>query len=225
MMRLLLVEDDMVLQDGLQRSFSQSGYAVDVTGDGEQADAILNYQHYDAIILDLGLPKLDGFELLQRLRHRGNQTPVIILTAYDEVKNRVKGLDLGADDYLPKPFDLSELEARVRALIRRGFSGGNAVLMFGDLYLDTESRQCSFKDEVVFLTGREVSLLELLMLRQNKVVSKSKILEHLCNFNEDLSENAVEANISRLRKKLHGYGIEIRTIRGIGYLLEKLKLG
>lgn len=222
-MRLLLVEDDMVLQDGLQRSFSQSGYAIDVMGDGEQADAILNYQHYDAIILDLGLPKLDGFELLQRLRHRGNQTPVIILTAYDDVKNRVKGLDLGADDYLPKPFDLSELEARVRALIRRGFSGGNAVLMFGDLQLDTESRQCTFKDEIVFLTSREVSLLELLMLRQNKVVSKSKILEHLCNFNEDLSENAVEANISRLRKKLHGYDIEIQTIRGIGYLLEKLK--
>ena len=222
-MRLLLVEDDMVLQDGLQRSFSQSGYAIDVMGDGEQADAILNYQHYDAIILDLGLPKLDGFELLQRLRHRGNQTPVIILTAYDDVKNRVKGLDLGADDYLPKPFDLSELEARVRALIRRGFSGCNAVLLFGYLQIDTESRQCTFKDEVVFLTSREVSVLKLLMLRRNKVVSKSKILEHLCNFNEDLSENAVEANISRLRKKLHGYDIEIQTIRGIGYLLEKLK--
>lgn len=217
-----MVEDDKVLQDGLQRSFTQAGYAIDVSGDGEQADAILAYQHYDAVILDLGLPSLAGFDLLQRLRHRGNQTPVIILTAYDDVKNRVKGLDLGADDYLTKPFDLSELEARVRALIRRGVSGGKADLIFGNLHLDTESRQCTFNKEIVFLTNREVSLLELLMLRQNKVVSKSKILEHLCNFNEELSENAVEANISRLRKKLHGYDIEIRTIRGIGYLLEKL---
>jgi two-component system OmpR family response regulator len=220
-MRLLLVEDDSVLQDGLQRSFSQSGYAVDVMNDGEQAESVLTYQRYDAIILDIGLPKLDGFELLQRLRHRGNQTPVIILTAYDDVKYRVKGLDSGADDYLSKPFDLSELEARVRALIRRGSSGGNAVIKFGSLHLDTESRQCTFNDEIIFLTSREVSLLELLMLRQNKVVSKAKIVEHLCNFNEEISDNALEANVSRLRKKVVGYDFEIRTIRGIGYLLKK----
>jgi len=222
--RLLLVEDDLILKDGLERSFTKSGYAVDVMTDGDSANKLLTYQEYDVIVLDLGLPKLDGFEVLKRLRARGNNTPVLILTALEDTQNRVKGLDLGADDYLAKPFELAELEARVRALIRRGVSGGGAKISFGDLVLDTSSRQCWFKEVPLALSPREVALLELLMLKATKVVSKTKILEHLCSWDEDMSENAVEVNVSRLRKKLNVFGIEIRTIRGLGYLLAKLDL-
>ena len=212
-MRLLLVEDDLILQDGLERSFTKSGYAVDVMTDGDSANKLLSYQEYDVIVLDLGLPKLDGYEVLKRLRSRGNTTPVLILTALEDTQNRVKGLDLGADDYLAKPFDLAELEARVRALIRRGISGGSAKISFGDLV----------KNAPLALSQREVALLELFILKASKVVSKAKILEHLCTWNQDMSENAIEVNVSRLRKKLNVLGIEIRTIRGLGYLLAKLE--
>lgn len=222
-MRLLLVEDDLILKDGLERSFTKSGYAVDVMTDGDSADQLLAYQEYDVIVLDLGLPKLNGFEVLKRLRSRGNNTPVLILTALEDTKSRVKGLDLGADDYLAKPFDLAELEARVRALIRRGVSGGSAKISFGDLVFDTTNQQCFVNDVALSLSAREVALLELLMLKATKVVSKAKILEHLCSWDEEMSENAVEVNVSRLRKKLNVFGIEIRTIRGLGYLLAKLE--
>lgn len=218
-MRLLLVEDDLILKDGLERAFSKSGYAVDVMTDGESANQVLGYQDYDVIVLDLGLPKLNGFEVLKRLRARGNNTPVLILTALEDTQNRVKGLDLGADDYLAKPFELAELEARVRALIRRGVSGGSAKISFGDLVFDTTSRQCMVNEVVLSLSAREVALLELLMLKATKVVSKAKILEHLYTWNEEMSENAVEVSVSRLRKKLNVFGVEIRTIRGLGYLL------
>lgn len=222
-MKLLLVEDDLILKDGLERAFSKSGYAVDVIADGDSADKLLCYQLYDIIVLDLGLPKLGGFELLQRLRARGNKTPVLILTALDDTQNRVKGLDLGADDYLAKPFELAELEARVRALIRRGVSGGGAKISLGDLVFDTTSRQCFFKEKALMLSPRELALLELLMLKAGKVVSKAKILAHLCRWNEDMSENAIEVNAYRLRKKLNLLGIELRTIRGLGYLLATLE--
>ena len=223
-MRLLLVEDDLILKDGLERSFSKSGYAVDVMTDGESANQLLGYQEYDVIVLDLGLPKLNGFEVLKRLRARGNNTPVLILTALEDTQSRVKGLDLGADDYLAKPFELAELEARVRALIRRGVSGGSAKISFGDLVFDTSSRQCTVNEVVLSLSAREVALLELLMLKAAKVVSKAKILEHLYSWNEEMSENAVEVSVSRLRKKLNVFGLEIRTIRGLGYLLAKLEV-
>ena len=222
-MRLLLVEDDLILKDGLERAFSKSGYAVDVMTDGESANQVLGYQDYDVIVLDLGLPKLNGFEVLKRLRARGNNTPVLILTALEDTQNRVKGLDLGADDYLAKPFELAELEARVRALIRRGVSGGSAKISFGDLVFDTTSRQCMVNEVVLSLSAREVALLELLMLKATKVVSKAKILEHLYTWNEEMSENAVEVSVSRLRKKLNVFGVEIRTIRGLGYLLAKFE--
>lgn len=222
-MRLLLVEDDLILKDGLERSFSKSGYAVDVMADGESANQLLGYQEYDVIVLDLGLPKLNGFEVLKRLRARGNNTPVLILTALEDTQSRVKGLDLGADDYLTKPFELAELEARIRALIRRGVSGGSAKITFGDLVFDSTSRQCMVNDVILPLSAREVALLELLILKAAKVVSKAKILEHLYSWNEEMSENAVEVSVSRLRKKLNVFGIEIRTIRGLGYLLAKLE--
>lgn len=222
-MRLLLVEDDAILKDGLERAFMKAGYAIDVVADGESASQLLAYQEYDAIILDLGLPKLNGFEVLKRLRARGSKTPVLILTALEDTLNRVKGLDLGADDYLTKPFELAELEARVRALIRRGISGGGAKISFGALNFDTTSRICLHKERPLPLSARELALLELLMLKAGKVVSKAKILEHLCSLDAEMSENAVEVSISRLRKKLNVLGIEIRTIRGLGYLLATLE--
>jgi len=218
-MRLLLIEDDFVLQDGLLRAFENSGYAVDIVHDGEQADMLLTNELYDVIILDLGLPKLDGFEVLNRLRLRGLKSPVLILTAFDSVESRVKGLDLGADDYLIKPFQLCELEARIRALIRRGVAGSNAVISVGQLLLDTDNRQCTVRGEPLLLTHGEFMMLELLMLKANKVVSKTKITEHLCNLNDLLSDNAIEANISRLRKKLLNVNVEIKTVRGMGYIL------
>jgi two-component system OmpR family response regulator len=222
-LRLLLVEDDLILKDGLERAFTKSGYAVDVMSDGDSVNKLLTYQEYDVIVLDLGLPKLDGFEVLKRLRARGNKTPVLILTALEDTRNRVKGLDLGADDYLTKPFELDELEARVRVLIRRGVSGGSAKVSFSGLVFDTSNRQCSFNDVSLSLSQRELALLELLMLKATKVVSKTRILEHLCSFDEGMSENAIEVSVSRLRKKLNAFGIEIRTVRGLGYLLASLE--
>jgi two-component system OmpR family response regulator len=222
-LRLLLVEDDLILKDGLERSFAKSGYAVDVIADGEGANKLLTYQEYDVIVLDLGLPKLSGFEVLKRLRARGSTTPVLILTALEDTQNRVKGLDLGADDYLTKPFVLAELEARVRALIRRGVSGGSAKISFGGLTFDTTNRQCMAGDVSLPLSAREMALLELLMLKATKVVNKTKIMEHLCSWDEEISENAVEVIVSRLRKKLLVFSVEIKTIRGLGYLLAKLE--
>ncbi len=222
-MRLLLVEDDLILQDGLERSFTKAGYAVDVMSDGERANQLLAYQEYDIIVLDLGLPKLGGFDVLKQLRARGNKTPVLILTALEDTQHRVKGLDLGADDYLSKPFELAELEARVRALIRRGVSGGGAKISFGDLLFDTSNRQCHHHQTPLSLTSRELALLEVLMLKATKVVSKAAILEHLCNWDNEITDNAIEVHVSRLRKKLNAFSIEIRTIRGLGYLLSDLK--
>lgn len=219
-MRVLIVEDDPILADGLFHSLSRSGYAVDCARQGEEADHMLISQIYDLAILDLGLPKLDGFEVLRRLRNRGNPVPVLILTARDAVQDRVKGLDLGADDYIAKPFELAELEARIRALIRRGQFGNSAQLTLGRLTLDTVGRCASLDGKRLPLSARELALLEILMLRAGRVVGKEHILERLCNWEEDIGDNAIEVYIYRLRKKLESSDIRIRTIRGLGYLLE-----
>lgn len=219
-MRIFIVEDDLVLADGLKNSLIQSGYAVDLANNGADADGILAYQTFDLILLDLGLPKLSGFEVLKRLRARTNKTPVLILTANDAVDDRVKGLDLGADDYLSKPFNLAELEARVRALIRRGQAGGSAILVIGKLQLDTANRAATYNNVSINLSARELAVLEILMLKPGKVVNKEQMLEKLCNFDEDISDNALEVYLHRLRKKLDHSDIQIRTIRGLGYMLE-----
>ena len=220
-MRLFIVEDDLVLADGLKNSLMQSGYAIDVANNGMDADGILAYQSFDLVVLDLGLPKLSGFEVLKRLRARGSKTPVLILTANDNTNDRVKGLDLGADDYLSKPFILAELEARVRALIRRGQAGGSAVISVGGLHFDSANRSARYNDISLNLSARELAVLEVLMLKAGKVASKEQMLEKLCNFDEDISDNALEVYLHRLRKKLEHTDINIRTIRGLGYLLEK----
>ena len=219
-MRILIVEDDLILADGLKSSLTQSGYAVDLMTSGTDADGVLAYQTFDLVLLDLGLPTLSGFEVLKRLRVRGNKTPVLILTANDDIDNRVKGLDLGADDYLSKPFNLAELEARVRALIRRGQASGSAIISVGKLQLDTTSRAATYNSASLNLSARELAVLEILMLKAGKVVNKEQMLEKLCNFDEDISDNALEVYLHRVRKKLEHSDISIRTIRGLGYLLE-----
>src|SRR3954469_6896135 len=220
-MRILIVEDDPVLADGLTRSLRQSEFAVDCARDGEEADHILTAQNYDLVILDLGLPKLDGFDVLKRLRRRAAAVPVLVLTARDALSDRVKGLDLGADDYLTKPFDLPELEARVRALIRRGQSGGGSLLAHGPLTLDTTGRRATLAGASLELSAREIGVLEVLMLRSGRVVNKEQLAEQLYGWDEEVGANAIEVYVHRLRKKLEPAGVAIRTIRGLGYLLEK----
>lgn len=220
-MRVLLIEDDAVLADALLRALRQADYAVDWVNDGVEADHLLLTSYCDLVILDLGLPKIDGFEILRRMRQRGSNVPVLVLTSHDAMESRVKALDMGADDYLTKPFDLRELEARARALIRRGQSGMGAQLKCGSLTLNTADRQAMLFDELLDLSAREVSILETLMLRIGKVVSKEMLGEQLSASHEELSGNAIEVYVHRLRKKLEGSSVSIRTVRGLGYLLEK----
>lgn len=221
-MHILIAEDDAVLADGLCRSMRQQGYAVDHVADGQEADVLLRgAQSFDLVILDLGLPRLDGLCVLRNMRERNRQVPVIVLTARDGVEDRVKGLDLGADDYLVKPFNLTELEARVRALIRRGQCGVNPVYVCGSLSFDSVGRRVSIHGETLELTTRELSVLEALMSRIGWVVSKEQLLERLYSLAEEASNNAIEVYIHRLRKKIEPAGVNIRTIRGLGYLIEK----
>ncbi|WP_374666099.1 response regulator transcription factor [Ramlibacter sp.] len=219
-MRILLVEDDKVLADALTRALVQSAYAVDVVATGEQADQALAAQVHDLAILDIGLPGMTGLEVLKRLRARRSVMPVLMLTAFDTLADRVRGLDLGADDYLAKPFDLPELEARVRALLRRG-AQTTPVIEHGALTFDTVARRVFHAGKPVELSARELALLELLLLREGRVVSKEHIVNHLYGWNDEVGANAIEVYVYRLRKKLEPYGCEIRTIRGMGYLVER----
>jgi two-component system OmpR family response regulator len=222
-MRILIAEDDEVLSDGLCRSMRQSGYAVDSVKDGQAASTILSgEQPFDLVILDLGLPRVDGFSVLKSLRERNRQVPVIILTARDAEEDRVKGLDLGADDYMIKPFSLPELEARVRALIRRGQCGVNPVYHCGTLAFDSVGRRATINGETLELTTRELSVLEALMSRIGWVISKDQLLERLYSYSEEASSNAIEVYIHRLRKKIEPAGVTIRTIRGLGYIIDKV---
>ena len=220
-MRILLAEDDTVLANGLSRALRDVGYVVDVVGDGKAADDILNEQECDMVILDLGLPKMLGLEVLRRARARGNQTPILILTAGDSVEQRVQGLDLGADDFMAKPFSLSELQARVRARTRRQAGFGQSLSQLGALSFDQSSRSAHVNGSLLDLSAREVSVLEVLFSRAGRLVSKEQILTQLCEWNEEVSMNAIEVYVHRLRKKLEPSGVVISTIRGLGYCLEK----
>jgi two-component system OmpR family response regulator len=223
-MRILLVEDDPLLADGLTRSLEASGFAIDRAIDGVSADHMASSAAYDLIILDLSLPGLDGLSVLKRLRRRAggsSTTPVLILTARTGLEDRVKGLDLGADDYLAKPFALPELEARVRALVRRGKFGASPQLQHGRLRFDTIGRRALVDDEPLELSARELSMLETLLLSAGRVVSKEQLAEQLTGWGEAVGPNAIEVYIHRLRKKVETAGVSIRTVRGLGYLLEK----
>jgi two-component system OmpR family response regulator len=219
--RILIAEDDPLLADGLTRSLRQGGYAVDCVGNGAEADSALATGEFDLLILDLGLPRMNGFEVLKRLRGRGRDTPVLILTALDGVQDRVRGLDLGADDYLGKPFALEELEARVRALTRRGVSGASVVLSHGQLKYDQAGKVATVNNQKLDCSARELALLEILMQRAGRMVSKEQLVDHLCEWGEEVSTNAIEVYVHRLRKKLEEGGVKIVTARGLGYCLEK----
>ncbi|MEX3636651.1 response regulator [Paraburkholderia sp. BR14320] len=220
-MRILIAEDDSILADGLVRSLRQSAYAVDHVKSGVEADTALSMQTFDLLILDLGLPRMSGLEVLRRLRARNSNLPVLILTAADSVDERVKGLDLGADDYMAKPFALNELEARVRALTRRGAGGGPTVVRHGSLSFDQVGRIAYVNDQVIDLSARELGLLEVLLQRIGRLVSKEQLVDHLCEWGEEVSNNAIEVYVHRLRKKIEPSGVRIITVRGLGYCLEK----
>lgn len=220
-MRILLVEDDALLADGLARSLRQSGYPVETVADGMAADRWLETESFDLVILDLGLPGLDGSEVLRRLRMRKQRLPVLVLSAREELGERVRLLDLGADDYLVKPVALVELEARVRALLRRGQGGSDPLIRLGRLVLDTVGKRAWLDDEALDLKAREWAALEFLAQRVNRIVSKEQIMQALYGWEEEITPNAVEKFISRLRGKLEPAGVVIRTVRGLGYYLEK----
>jgi len=220
-MRILVAEDDAVLAEAVQRSLRQSGHAVDWVQNGAQAEDAVQIENFDLLILDLGLPKKSGLDVLQRLRARDSRLPVLILTASDGVSERVRGLDAGADDYLAKPFDIAELEARVRALVRRGMSGASTLLRHGALAYDQVGRVARLNGEPLELSARELNLLEILLQRSGRLVSKDQLVSHLCEWGEEVSPNAIEVYVHRLRKKLEPGGVRIVTVRGLGYSLEK----
>lgn len=222
-MRILIAEDDQVLADGLLRSLRNSGAVVDHVISGAEADtALLMNNHFDLLILDLGLPRVHGLEVLRRLRSRSDSLPVLILTAADAVEERVKGLDLGADDYMAKPFSLQELEARVRALTRRGMGSTSSTIKHGPLVYDQAGRVATIDGKMVELSARELGLLEVLLQRTGRLVSKEQLVERLCEWGEEVSNNAIEVYIHRLRKKIEKGPIRIATVRGLGYCLERI---
>jgi two-component system, OmpR family, response regulator len=220
-MRILIAEDDAVLADGLSRSLKAGGYAVDVVASGDAADTALAAQSFDLLILDIGLPKMSGLEVLRRLRARNSTVPVLILTAADSVEQRVNGLDLGADDYMAKPFALSELEARARALTRRAAGGAQTVLRHGPLVFDQVGHVATLNDQALDLSARELGLLEILLQRPGRLVSKEQLVDRLCSWGEEVSNNAIEVYVHRLRKKIEVGGVRIVTVRGLGYYLER----
>ncbi|MEK8090260.1 response regulator [Thermithiobacillus plumbiphilus] len=218
-MRILLVEDDALLGDGVRQGLKLEGYAVDWLRDGAQADAALQSESYELLLLDLGLPRLSGLELLKALRIRGQTLPVLILTARDAVADRVQGLDAGADDYLVKPFDLDELAARVRALLRRPAAQAGSQLVHGDLVLDPATHTLSRAGQPVNLSAREYQLLHTLLSKAGRVLSREQLESALYGWDEEVESNAVEVHIHHLRKKL---GTElIRTVRGAGYVIDR----
>jgi DNA-binding response OmpR family regulator len=219
-MRILIVEDSQPLANTVAEAFRAKGYAVDVTATGDDGDTALRTAEYNLVILDLGLPDMDGLEVLRRLRHRNNKTPVLILTARDAIDDRVAGLNLGADDYLGKPFALAELEARAGALIRRGVGAGGATLKLGRVALDTAGRVAQIDGVGIDLPRREFCLLEALLLDAGKVVRKQVLYDRMFDGESEAGVNALEIYVHRLRKKLEPAGLRIRTVRGLGYLVE-----
>lgn len=219
-MRTLLIEDNPKLVRTLTAELRAAGMVLDCVDDGLHADALLQVERYDVVILDLGLPGMDGIEVLRRLRSRGDEVPVLILTASGEVPDRVRGLNAGADDYLAKPFDLHELVARLRALTRRHWGRASAVFKVGALSYDSVAMQFRIADKVLELPRREHGVLEILISRSGQPVSKRDINGQLCSLDDAVSPEALELYVHRLRRRLEGSGASIRTLRGLGYRLE-----
>jgi len=220
-MRILVVEDDALLGDAIQAGLKQSGYAVDWMKDGASAEQALSTEPYAAVVLDLGLPRLSGLEVLRRMRGRNVHTPVLILTAMDGVDDRIKGLDAGADDYLVKPFDMGELAARLRALVRRSSGKAEPLLKAADIMLDPAEHRVVYRDQPVELSAKEFAVLHALVLSAGKVLSRSQLEEQLYAWGNEIESNAVEVHIHHLRRKLSPEAIQ--TIRGVGYLMPREK--
>lgn len=226
-MRLLLVEDDVMVASGIKLGLTGAGYAVDWVGSAERALEVTRSETFDLAVIDIGLPGMDGLELTQSLRKAGHAMPVLILTARDALQDRVQGLDMGGDDYMVKPFELPELLARLRALLRRSQAATSATLSFGPLELDTALRQASVRSsdgvsQSIELGPREWTVMEYLMLQAPKPANKDKLLQALTGWDKEITPNAVEVYISRLRGKLEPHGLALRSIRGFGYRLELL---
>jgi DNA-binding response OmpR family regulator len=219
-MRILLVEDDPALGLGVTRALQREGWSVDVLGDGMQATAEGLVDQFDLAVLDLGLPRKDGMEVLRHWRSRGARLPVLLLTARDDLSDRVQGLNAGADDYLVKPFDVPELVARLRALKRRAEGRTSETLRLGELVLDLAHRELLHRGERVRMSPREMALTELLMQKAGRVVSKESIVSTLSSWEADFSENSVEVYVHRLRKRFADLGVVIKTVRGFGYVME-----
>jgi two-component system response regulator TctD len=218
--RILLVEDDPALLRGLVAMLRADGYAVDTAGDGASAVNVADKEPYALIVLDVGLPDFSGFDVLKRLRERGCKTPILMLTARDTVEDRVTGLDLGADDYLLKPFEPSELQARMRALLRRSHGDPSPILTIGSLVIDRSLGTATIHGRSLDLRRREWAVLERLVARAGKLVSKERLTDEVFGFDEPVAPNAIEVYVARLRKKLEPDGPTIRTLRGLGYMLD-----
>jgi two-component system OmpR family response regulator/two-component system response regulator QseB len=218
-MRILVVEDDALLGDGVKAGLAQARFSVDWMKDGASAELALKDTRYDAVVLDLGLPRLSGLELLKRLRTRKDRTPVLILTARDAVEDRILGLDSGADDYLVKPFDLHELAARLRALVRRAAGEAAPRLQVGDVELDAAAHAATFRGDPVELPAREFALLHAFMLNAGRVLTREQLAERLYSWGEEIESNAIDVHIHHLRRKLAPE--LIRTVRGVGYLMPR----
>ena len=221
--RILIVEDDAALASGIARILEGDGHAVDVMATGEHAVLGARQESFGLVILDVGLPGIDGFEVLRRLRAGGDRAPVLMLTARDALDDRVRGLDLGADDYMAKPFAMPELTARVRALVRRSQAQSGPKIVHGPLTLDTVARRAQLNGDALDLAAREWAVLEVLLARVEKIVSKEAIIQAMASWGEELTPNAIEVYVSRLRSKLEPAGVKIRTVRGFGYMLEEFK--
>ncbi|HSF65623.1 MAG TPA: response regulator transcription factor [Paracoccaceae bacterium] len=220
-MRILLVEDDRPLAEALTALLAASGYVVDTVHDGDGAEALAAAERFDLVILDLNLPRMDGLSVLRAMRNRSNAAAVMILTARGAPEDRVRGLDLGADDYMTKPFDIREFEARVRSLLRRQAGLRTAQVAVGGVTLDLNTRQFSAGGQPLDLPARERALLELLFTRAGKVVAKETIVQSLTTLDDILSDNAIEQYVSRLRRRIAPHGLALRTARGLGYFLER----
>ncbi|WP_025659621.1 response regulator [Rhizobium sp. IBUN] len=218
-MKILIVEDNKELADWLGKALRQAQYAVDIAFDGEDAELMLRVASYSAVILDLSLPKIDGMTLLKRIRQNGEKVPVIILTANASLDGRVAGLDSGADDYLAKPFEIAELEARIRAVVRRGQDRAAPEIIVGDLRFAGATRQFFVGDELLVLTPREHAVLEYLIMKAGTTVSKARLSESVFGFDDEADPTAIEIYVHRLRKKLDRSSAQIATLRGLGYLL------
>jgi two-component system, OmpR family, response regulator len=218
-MRVLLIEDDKMIGAAVQQALRDAAYAVDWVTDGETAIQAAENEVYEVALLDLGLPATDGREVLRRFRERGRRLPVIIVTARDGVDDRIDGLDLGADDYLVKPFEIRELLARMRAVLRREGSGSSPLLSNGKLHLDPVTREARFAGETSLLTAREFALLQALLARPGAIMSRSELERHIYGWNEEVESNAIEFLIHAIRKKLGA--TTIRNVRGVGWMVDR----